>query len=239
MIRLNKYISECGICSRRKADEYICAGKVLVNREKALVGQKIDPKKDKIVFEGKQVLQATEGFVYYALYKPRSIISTASDEKSRKSVTDLVPKEPRVFPVGRLDKDSEGLILLTNDGELTQELTHPSSGHEKEYFVKGTSQKGHEVNIENLTKRFINGISIEGKVMKADKVSEGHESLGFKHFYFNVVIHTGYNRQIRKMCDKIGLEVTKLKRVRIGKLKLDDLNLASGDYKSVRKEDII
>ena len=239
MIRLNKYLSDSGLCSRRKADEYIASGKVNVNGEKAIVGQKIDPEKDEVVFEGKVISKSDANFVYYALNKPRGIISTASDEVGRKAVTDLVPKEQRVFPVGRLDKESEGLIILTNDGELTQKLTHPSSEHEKEYFVKSISQKGHEVTIENLTKRFLNGISIEGRLMKADKVLEGHESPGLKHFSFSVVIHTGYNRQIRKMCDKIGLEVTKLKRTRVGKLKLDDLDIAPSEYKIVKKEDII
>jgi len=239
LIRLNKYISECGICSRRKADEHIHAGHIIVNNEKAEVGQKVDPEKDIVMFEGKKVICGAEDLVYYALNKPRGVISTASDEKARKSVTDLVPREPRVFPVGRLDKDSEGLMILTNDGELTQILTHPSGKHEKEYYVKGISQKGHEINMANLTKRFVNGISIEGKLMKADRVEEGHESPGFKHFSFNMTIHTGYNRQVRKMCDKIGLEVTKLRRIRIGKLKLESLNLLTGEYAIIKKEDII
>ena len=239
MIRLNKYISDCGICSRRKADEYISSGKVSINGQLAIVGQKVDPEKDDVLLDGKSIVKCEGDLVYYALNKPRGIISTASDENNRKAITDLVPKEPRVFPVGRLDKDSEGLILLTNDGDLTQKLTHPSSEHEKEYFVKGVSQKGHEVSIENLTKRFLNGISIEGRLMKADGVEEGHESPGLKHFSFVVVIHTGYNRQIRKMCDKIGLEVTKLKRVRVAKLKLDDLDIGPGEYKIVKKDDIV
>jgi pseudouridine synthase len=238
-VRLNKYLSECEICSRRKADEHILAGKVFVNDKKADLGQKIDPKTDRVEFNGEPVEKNNIEFIYYALNKPRGVISTASDEIKRKSVIDFVPKERRVYPVGRLDKDSEGLILLTNDGELTQELTHPSSQHEKEYFVKAVCQKGKEVSIANLTKRFLNGISVEGKIMKADKVGEGHESPDLRHFSFLVTIHTGYNRQIRKMCDKIGLEVIKLKRVRIGKLKLSDLNLEPGEYKAIKKEEII
>lgn len=238
-VRLNKYISDCGICSRRKADEHILAGKVTVNGGKASLGQKIDPDEDEVKLDSQIIKKNAAGYVYYALNKPRGVISTALDEIKRKSVIDFVPKEPRVYPVGRLDKDSEGLILLTNDGELTFDLTHPSSEHEKEYFVKGVCQRGHEVSIDNLAKRFLNGISIEGNIMKADKIEEGHESPGLRHFSFLVTIHTGYNRQIRKMCDKIGLEVIKLKRVRIGKLTLDSLDIAPGDYKEIKKSDIL
>ena len=239
LIRLNKFISESGICSRRKADEHILAGKVFVNEKRGETGQKIDPDNDKVVLYGKTVNPPEAGLVYYALYKPRGVISTASDESGRKSVIDLVPKEPRVYPVGRLDKDSEGLMILTNDGELTQKITHPSSEHEKEYFVCATAQKGQDVSFDNFAKRFLNGISIDGQIMKADKVESSQTTQNRKQFYFNITIHTGFNRQIRRMCDKIGLEVTKLKRIRIGKLTLDSLNLSSGDYEKINKIDII
>lgn len=239
LTRLNKFISDSGICSRRKADEHILAGKVLVNGKRGETGQKIDSDKDEVMFDNKLITKPETGLIYYALYKPRGVISTASDESGRKSVIDLVPKDPRVYPVGRLDKDSEGLMILTNDGELTQKITHPSSEHEKEYFVMATAQKGQDISFDNFAKRFLNGISIDGQLMKADKVESSQTSQNKKHFYFNITIHTGFNRQIRRMCDKIGLEVTKLKRIRIGKLTLDSLNLSSGDFEEINRSDII
>jgi len=239
LIRLNKYLSESGICSRRKADEHILAGLVLVNGKRGELGQKINSEKDNVTIDGKEINNIRKKFVYYALYKPIGVISTASDEAGRKSTIDLVPKNPRVYPVGRLDKNSEGLIILTNDGELTQKITHPSYEHEKEYFVIATAQKGKDLGFENISKRFLNGISIEGQLMKADKITNCQESQNKHKFYFNIIIHTGFNRQIRKMCDKIGLEVTKLKRIRIGKLTLDKLNLSAGDYEIIKRHDIM
>ncbi len=239
--RLNKYLAECGICSRRKADEHILNGEVKINGIKALVGQKIDLEKDQVFFRGKKI-KKIEGLVYYAVNKPRGIISSASDEKGRKNVTDLVPKIPRVYPVGRLDKESEGLIILTNDGELAQELSHPSNQHDKEYFVKVKMQKSKvKGEIQNylrfLEHKLISGIKIDGVLMKMKSVKI--EPLNSKFYILNTVLVTGHNRQIRKMCAKIGLDVVSLKRTRINNLKLDDLNIDPGDYKQILKSEII
>lgn len=241
-IRLNKYLSQAGICSRREADEHILAGEVKINGEVAALGNKVDSDKDKIELKGVPINTEKPALIYYALYKPKGIISAAKNEQE-KTVVDLVPSEPRVYPVGRLDKNSEGLMILTNDGELTNALTHPSYKHEKEYEVivrimnqelrsKDTSE------IATMIKnRVVSGVTIDGKTMKADeaRVSMIHNS----KFVILMTIHTGYNRQIRKMCAKIGLEIQSLKRVRIGKLKQEMLGLKPSEYKEIGIKDIL
>lgn len=241
LIRLNKFISDSGCCSRRKADEFIKNGSVAVNGTKVSLGIKIDPKKDEVCLEGNKVTLAPVK-VYYALYKPHGVISTVSDEKERQKVVDLVPKNPHVFPVGRLDAVSEGLIILTNDGDFAQKLSHPSFEHEKEYLVvariinKELKIKGTDTE-EIIKRRLLQGINIGKKLMKADKakVTIVHDS----KFIIQVVLHTGYNRQIRKMCAKIGLEVLKLTRIRIGKLSLVQIALKPGEFKQINPEEII
>lgn len=238
-IRLNKFIAESGHASRRAADQLIQDGKVRVNGSTAMLGQQINPETDRIEIGG-QILKSGQKLVYYALYKPKDVVSTAKDELGRKSVIDFVPDEPRVYPVGRLDANSEGLIILTNDGELTQKLTHPSFVHEKEYIVE-TRIKNYELGIKEnkeyyIKDNFLKGITIEGKLMKADSVSIIPNS---QFLILNIILHTGYNRQIRKMCDKIGLSVKKLVRFRVGKLNLKSLNLKYGQYKEIQKSDIL
>jgi pseudouridine synthase len=247
MERLNKFLSEAGIASRRKADELIAAGEIKVNGDVVRdLGVKIDEENDVIEFIGKRVLK-TNDFVYYILNKPKGVVSSANDENGAKTVVDLVPRSPRVYPVGRLDKDTVGLILLTNDGELTKELTHPSFEHQKEYEVAGIIEsriRNHESWDEQefkktVEKKFLRGIKIDNKLMKADSVEVLPAILNTKYLILRIVLHTGYNRQVRKMCDKIGLEVTRLTRIGLAKLKLADLNLAPGDYKIITKADIL
>lgn len=239
-IRLNKYISDSGLMSRRKADDAISCGEIEVNTQTITeLGIKIDSDKDIVKYKGRLVMNGSKT-VYYALYKPNGIISTARDEQGRQDVTSLVPRSPRVYPVGRLDAYSEGLMILTNDGELTQRLTHPSFEHEKEYEVTAhISNEELRFNtnlIGYLKKCFIDGLEIEGKKMKADRIfiKDNDKSLNL-----DLVLHTGYNRQIRKMCAKIGLGVSKIKRIRIGKLSLNALNLKPGDYKEINLSQII
>lgn len=254
LIRLNKYLSDSGVCSRRKADEYILAGDVGINGATVKVlGTKIDPEKDSVYFQG-ELVKAAENYIYYALYKPKGVVSTASDELGRKTVLDLVPKSPRVYPVGRLDEDSEGLIILTNDGALAQELTHPSYQHKKEYevtarkstksvkFIKSIksikSQDSELIDFEGIKKKFENGIVIDSKLMKADKVFA--PTLGLDGLLtFRLILHTGYNRQIRKMCAKIGLAVIKLVRTNVANLSLLELKLSDGDFVSVKRDEIL
>lgn len=237
-MRLNQFLSQAGVCSRRKADELISAGKIQVNGHKVVeLGVQIDPNKDEIFFENKKITLPDQ-FVYYALNKPYGVVSTAIAQENEKTVLDLVPKTPRVYPVGRLDKNSKGLIVLTNDGELTKELTHPSFEHQKRYRVLVKSKKLKvQSDMDNIANQFISGIKIDDKLMRADTASI--QALNFKLFTLNLVLHTGYNRQIRKMCGKIGLEVTELTRTGIGKLDLDKLNLKSGQYCEISKDDIL
>ncbi len=244
-MRLNKFLSQAGICSRRRADEYIKAGEVYVNGATASVGMQIAPESDWVVFQGKVVSLGCEELVYYALYKPAGVISTASDEKGRTAVTDLVPSEPRVYPVGRLDKDSEGLMILTNDGELTYELTHPKFEHPKEYEVK-VKATGNSPASEQIKDIFAEGIPIEGRLFKAnfvrfednDSTDNTPETTLLKGMTLYLILHTGYKRQIRYMCEVVGLSITALKRVRIGRLRLGSLGLAPGEYCRIEKSDI-
>lgn len=239
-IRINKFISDSGLMSRRKADEAISNGDIEINGQIVTeLGTKVDSEKDIVKFNGRIVSVASR-IVYYAVYKPNGVISTARDEQGRQSITDLVPKFPRVYPVGRLDAYSEGLMILTNDGDLTQKLTHPSFEHEKEYEVTthiSNDELRYNVNlIGYLKKSFMDGLQIEGKLMKGDKIFIKEDDKSLK---LDLVLHTGYNRQIRKMCAQIGLAVSKIKRIRIGKLNLHSLNLKPGDYKEIGKSQII
>ena len=236
-IRINKYLAEAGICSRRKADELVLAGKIKINEKIADPGDCIGDT-DKVYYNNKPV-EFDQEKVYIVLNKPTGVISAAIDEKGRKKVTDFGPESVRLYPIGRLDSDSEGLIILTNDGDLAQKLSHPSFQHEKEYEV--WIDRGEKVEFDKIKGRMTGGLLIEKKLMKADSVDSFRMKTknGQKYVIFNVVLHTGHNRQIRKMCGKIGLSVAKLVRIRIGKLELSKLNLKSGRTKQITKNDII
>ncbi|MCX6808714.1 MAG: pseudouridine synthase [Candidatus Berkelbacteria bacterium] len=245
LIRLNKFLAESGVCSRRKADEEILAGRVSVNGivVKAM-GLKINSGTDLVEFEG-QTIKQIDKLIYYAVYKPLGVVSTASDELNRETVIDLVPKTPRVYPVGRLDANSEGLMILTNDGDFAQRLTHPSFEHEKEYEVRVKRSIKSKVCLsarqvkssDEIKYKFEKGFEIDSVWMKADLVSDFKD---FKDYLdFRLVLHTGYNRQIRRMCAKIGLEVIKLTRIRIGKLTLSDLRLSASQFVQISPNQVI
>lgn len=209
--RLQKLLSAAGVCSRRRAEEYILAGRVTVNGRTAGLGDKADPVRDRIEVDGVP-LSGPVGHTYIMLNKPRGYVTTLSDEKGRKTVAQLVADCPaRVWPVGRLDLNSEGLLLLTDDGGLTHRLTHPSHGVEKEYrvWVSGDVDRALPV----LSAPVHDG----GDVLTADRVERtGEGTLTF-------VIHQGKNRQVRRMCAAAGLAVKRLQRVREGELRLDGL----------------
>lgn len=212
-VRLQKHLADCGIASRRKAEELIAMGKVKVNGHVAEIGQKVDPKRDKITVRGKNVVANTTK-MYIMLHKPRGFVTTASDEKGRKCVTDLVKDAPvRLFPVGRLDMNSEGLLLMTNDGEFANRLTHPSYHVNKTYRV---TVKG-EVDDEKII-ALKEGIVLDGvKTLPCDCfVAERKMDRTVLIF----VIQEGRNRQIRRMCEEVGLEVLRLKRTEIAGVKL-------------------
>ena len=212
-VRLQKHLAECGVASRRKAEELIEMGKVKVNGHVATIGTKVDPKRDKITVRGKTVVANTTK-MYIMLHKPRGFVTTASDEKGRKCVTDLVKDAPvRLFPVGRLDMNSEGLLLMTNDGEFANKLTHPSYHVNKTYRV---TVKG-EVQEEKLLE-LKGGIVLDGqKTLPCDCfVAERKTDRTVLIF----IIQEGRNRQIRRMCEVVNLEVLRLKRTEIAGVKL-------------------
>lgn len=211
--RLQKILSAAGVCSRRKAEEYITAGRVTVNGAVASLGSRADPDRDQIALDGRPVGR-TEQRTVLMLYKPRGVVTTLSDEKGRKTVAQLVADCPaRVWPVGRLDMDSEGLLLLTDDGDLTNTLTHPRHEVEKEYlvWVTGCTPAGLERLAQPLT---LDGQRLHPAGVKVLR-REGERTV------LSVIIHEGKNRQVRRMCAACGMTVRRLKRVREGRLDLD------------------
>ncbi len=212
-IRLQKHLSECGIASRRKAEELIELGKVRVNGRVAKIGAKVDPKRDKVTVSGKTVI-SNNTKVYIMLHKPRGFVTTLSDELNRKCVSDLVKDVGvKLFPVGRLDRNSEGLLIMTNDGNFANSLTHPSAHVNKTYRV---TVKG-EANDEKLIK-LREGIVLDGrKTLPCDCFVAERKS---DRTVLIFVIREGRNRQIRRMCEEVELEVMRLKRTEIAGVKL-------------------
>ncbi len=222
--RLQKILSRAGVCSRRKAEEHLADGRVKVNGLIAHVGQSADPEVDTIELDGREI-SFPAAHTYLMLHKPRGFVSTLADERGRRTVAQLVEDCPaRVWPVGRLDYDSEGLLLMTDDGDLTQRLTHPSHGVEKEYQVRVSG------GVEGAVPVLRAPMTVDGGVMKADRVEQtGAHTL-------SIVIHQGKNRQIRRMCDAAGLTVLRLKRIREGALVLGEL--PRGRWRELTREEI-
>lgn len=228
-IRLQKYLAECGIASRRKSEELIAAGKVKVNGVTASIGDKVNPKHDKVTVSGKKAVSVKKS-VYIMLNKPRGFITTMSDEHDRKCVAELVKGiNTRVYPVGRLDRESEGLLIMTNDGEFANALTHPSKHVSKTYRVTIRP----EITKEQAT-AFRNGIEIDGRMTApADlRILEAQEN----RTVVEVTIYEGRNRQIRKMFEALGIEVARLKRTKVGNLKLGMLK--QGDYRDLTPDEV-
>ncbi len=224
MTRLNKFIASSGLCSRRKADELIEAGKVFVNGKKVTeLGFSVEDK-DKVVIDGKLIRPVKHE--YYRFYKPAGYITTSDDEKGRKTIYDLLPESMyNLKPVGRLDKDSTGLLILTNDGDLINELTHPSVKVPKVYLVTVDSQM-HPHEFEQMAK----GIEIEpGKIAYADVTVLELDS---KHTTMQIVLYQGMNRQIRKMVEHFGHEVKSLKRIQHATIQLEGLK--RGEFKPIK-----
>ena len=222
--RLQKLISAAGLCSRRKAEEWLAAGRVTVNGVTASVGDKADLESDVVEVDG-VALSKPATHTYIMLHKPRGCVTTLSDEKGRKTVAQLVENCPaRVWPVGRLDMDSEGLLLLTDDGDLTQRLTHPSHEIQKEYHVRVTG------NISQALPVLSQPMVVDGEDMVADCVKQTGENT------LMIVIHQGKNRQVRRMCAAAGLTVTRLIRVREGELLLGDLK--RGEWRALSEAEL-
>ncbi|MGN0467181.1 MAG: pseudouridine synthase [Acutalibacteraceae bacterium] len=228
-IRLQKYLSECGIASRRKSEELIAAGKVKVNGVAASIGDKINPKKDTVTVNGKKVIKQKEN-KYIMLHKPRGFITTMSDEMGRKCVAQLVEDVPeRVYPIGRLDRESEGLLLFTNDGEFANAMTHPSKHVSKTYRVTVRPS----VNEEQLT-AITQGIMIDDRKTAPAEVRVVTKEEN--RVVLEIVLYEGRNREIRKMCEEIGLEVARLKRTAIGSLKLGMLK--QGQWRELTQDEV-
>lgn len=222
--RLQKVLARAGVASRRVCEDLIAEGRVKVNGEIADLGRRVHPEVDVIEIDGGLVPTAP-GLVYYLLNKPAGVVTTAADTHGRPTVVALVPDEPRVFPVGRLDADTEGLLLLTNDGELTHRLTHPSFGVEKEYLaaVEGDPSPA-------ALRRLREGIELEDGPTAPAKVVRVEAGL------LRITIHEGRNRQVRRMCEAIGHPVTRLVRSRIGTLA--DRKLKPGEWRIVAPDEV-
>jgi 23S rRNA pseudouridine2605 synthase len=222
--RLQKVLAQRGFGSRRACEELIAAGRVDVNGEPAVLGRRVDPRTDQVEVDGIPV-GVRPDLVYYLLNKPAGVVSTASDPDSRPVVTGLVPNKPRVHPVGRLDADSEGLLLLTNDGNLTFQLTHPRFGVEKEYLVvvSGTPKRG--------ALRLLR----EGVVLEDGRTARARVSL-LDSNTLRITIHEGRNRQVRRMCDAVGHPVRRLVRTRLGPIRVG--TLAPGAWRELTPREV-
>ena len=223
-VRLQKYIADSGLMSRRAAEKEIEMGNVSVNGHVATLGTKVDPRNDNVTFRGKKIRYEKPEYIYIMMNKPRGYLSSTSDDRDRKCVTDLLDGvSARVYPVGRLDLISEGMLLLTNDGELKNRLTHPSHSVPKVYRVKVGGEVSDE-QYEILTSALIID---DYKIKPVDVVvSESDES----GTVLKMTLHEGRNRQIRKMCEQAGLTVKRLSRISIGNLKLDGLPVGKWRY---------
>lgn len=223
-IRLQKYFTDCGVLSRRAAEEEIKAGRVKVNGIVAELGDKIDPETDVVEYKGRKIVQKKDAsFVYILLNKPCGVVTSAKDEKGRVCVTDIVKCGTRVYPVGRLDLNSQGLILMTNDGELTNKLTHPRHEIPKIYEVEVVGK----VTTEQL-QTLNSSMTIDGYILlpvKTEFVSKND-----KFTTLRMTLFEGRNRQIRKMCEQVGLKVAKLMRTHIGSISLGTLEVGKWRY---------
>jgi pseudouridine synthase len=231
--KIQKVLAERGFGSRRKIKEFIREGKIKVDGKPAVIGQRVDPEKEKITFAGKKT-NKEQRKVYLALNKPRGVLSTVSDEKGRKTVIGLIEKNPlykgiRLYPVGRLDKDSCGLMVLTNDGELAYRMTHPSFGLEKKYLVEIRGHPGKKV-----FKNLINGVQFKEGQARAKSI----EIVGKtgRTTVVEIILREGKKREIRRMFELFKFEVISIKRLSIGKLELKET--APGSFRELSRTEI-
>ena len=232
LVRLQKYIADCGVCSRRAAETMIEEGRVSINGRPAQLGDKTDGVKDLVRIDGKVIKPITKEKITLMLYKPRGYVTTMSDEQGRKCVADIIAKERvRLYPVGRLDKDSEGLLLLTNDGDLAHKLTRPRNNIPKTYrvIVRGAINREH-------IKAFETGIYIaEDDYTTRSAEIEILESKEDRQVFY-LTLYEGKNREIRKMCQTLGLEVLRLKRDKLADLSIGTLR--AGQYRALTQKEI-
>lgn len=225
--RLQKILASRGLCSRRKAEELINAGRVSVNGIVAELGGSADPDQDEILLDGKPI-PIRRDYVYIMLHKPRGYVTTLSDERGRANVTQLVDCGTRVYPIGRLDMDSEGLLLLTNDGEFANQLMHPKHEVDKIYEVWVTHYQ------PDQEKLLLQPMKLDGYVIKKPKIKLVSSKANQARLH--ITIHEGRNRQIRRMCQTAGLHVTRLRRIAEGPVKLGDL--PKGKWRYLTAEEV-
>jgi 23S rRNA pseudouridine2605 synthase len=222
--RLQKVLARVGLGSRRVCEDLIADGRVVVDGELAVLGRRVDPDTALVEVDG-AVVGVKPGLVHYLLNKPTGVISTAEDTHDRPTVVEIVPDEPRVFPVGRLDADTEGLLIITNDGELTHRLTHPSFGIEKEYLTQVEGEPSRAA-----LRALREGVQLEDGVTAKARVTAVEPSL------LRITIHEGRNRQIRRMCEAIGHPVIRLVRTRIGPIV--DRRLKPGEWRELSRDEV-
>lgn len=229
--RIQKVIAQCGYCSRRKAEELIAQHKVKVNGHPALIGQKVDPNRDVItVGDERLYFDRKREQLYLMMYKPRGYITTTSDERGRRCVMDLLPEmDTRVYPIGRLDVNSEGLLLFTSDGTFANDMMHPSRHVSKTYRVTVRQDVTDEIAAELAAGVYIDGRKTAPAEVRVLTKAEGRVVM-------EIVIREGRNRQVRKMCEAVGLEVARLKRTAIGPLRLGMLK--PGEVRQLSKEEL-
>jgi 23S rRNA pseudouridine2605 synthase len=222
--RLQKVLARTGIGSRRVCEDLVAEGRVKVNGEVAVLGRRVEAATDLIEVDG-VAIGVAPGLVYYLLNKPTGVVTTADDPEGRPTVVALVPDDPRVFPVGRLDYDTEGLLLLTNDGELTHRLTHPSFGVDKEYLAH---VDGHPTRA--TVRQLREGVELDDGVTSPAQVTQVTDGV------LRIIIHEGRNRQVRRMCEAVGHPVQRLVRTRIGPL--TDRKLKPGAWRELTAEEV-
>ena len=228
-IRLQKFLSQAGYASRRAAEEMIAAGRVKVNGRPASLGDKVDPIRDKVVVSGKRVINTSKK-MYIMLHKPRGYVTTMSDEQGRKCVAELVKDVGvRIYPVGRLDRESEGMLLMTNDGAFSNAMTHPTRHVPKTYRVTIRPS----ISDEQIA-AFQDGIEIDGRVTAPASIRVVDKAEG--RVVVEVIIYEGRNRQIRKMFDALGIEVARLKRTAVGSIKLG--MLPQGKWRELKEDEV-
>jgi len=223
LIRLNKFMSEIGYCSRREADRLIASGKVLVNGEKAEMGVKVGPD-EQIIVNGELLNQSKNKNIYLAFNKPKGIVCTSDTRVEKNNIIEFINYPKRIFPIGRLDKPSEGLIFLTNDGDIVNKILRSRNNHEKEYIVTVNKPI-----TPDFIRKMSNGIPILNTVTKKCFVKQTHKN------QFRIILTQGLNRQIRRMCEYLNYRVNTLKRVRIMNVKLD---IKLGKWRHLRADEL-
>ncbi|MBQ8639150.1 MAG: pseudouridine synthase [Lachnospiraceae bacterium] len=228
LIRLNKFLSEKGVCSRREADRLVEAGKVLINGVPAALGAKVAPDEDEIVVDGVPVSRKKVKPVLLAVNKPVGVVCTTAEFPGEMNIVDMVKYPTRIYPIGRLDKDSEGLILMTNQGDLVNEILRSSKNHEKEYIVTVNRQ---------VTESFLRKMRAGVELPELNAVTRPCQCVQTGNREFHIILKQGLNRQIRRMCEALGYKVENLQRIRIMNVRLGNLPL--GHYRNIGDDEFM